>query len=155
MHKKIILIFAVVGLLFFGGQALSAGFGLKDTATKAGYETTGASSSITGRIQSIVSTVLGIVAILFFALTLYGGFTWLTARGKEDKVAEAKGILEAAIIGLVIIAASYAITTFILSRVAGKSSCLFSDGSCGAILSEEEKTYCSDGGGEVISGPCP
>lgn len=158
MYKKILLIVAIAGLLFVGAQALSAGFGLKDTATKAGYETTGGAVSVTGRIQTVVSTILGFVALLFFGLTLYGGLTWLTARGKEDKVTEAKGILEAAAIGLVVIAASYAIATFILGRLSGsggKASCTFTDGSaCKDISTAQERTDCVDAGGAVTEAAC-
>ena len=118
--KKNALILIIATVMFTAaGTALAANFGLDETAGQAGYETTGTSASIPGRVQTIISTVLGFVSLGFFGLTLYGGFIWLTARGKEEKVTQAKEIMEAAVIGLVVIGMSYAISRFILSRLGG------------------------------------
>lgn len=120
MWKKIIIFFVMAVVMttpMIATQTVSAQFGLDKTADKAGYETTGASASIPDRIQLIVSIVLGLVALIFFVLTLYSGLIWLTAGGKEGQTEKAKGVLEAAIIGLVIVSASYAISTFILTRL--------------------------------------
>jgi hypothetical protein len=48
---------------------------------------------------------------------LLGGFKWMTAGGNEDKVGEAKKLITAGIIGLVIILAAFAIATFVLSQL--------------------------------------
>jgi hypothetical protein len=44
---------------------------------------------------------------------IYGGVTWMTARGEGKKVETAQGAIQAAVIGLIIISAAYAITAFI------------------------------------------
>jgi hypothetical protein len=46
-----------------------------------------------------------------------GGFKWMTAGGNEDKVGEAKKLIVAGIIGLVIILGSFAIATFVLTQL--------------------------------------
>src|SRR3989339_740431 len=53
------------------------------------------------------------VGLIFFILIFYGGFSWMIARGNEQKVEKAKNTVIAASIGLVIVLASYAITILI------------------------------------------
>ena len=48
---------------------------------------------------------------------IYGGFMWMQARGNEEYVRKAKEIIWSAVIGLVIIGAAYALTTFIVGAV--------------------------------------
>ena len=50
---------------------------------------------------------------------MYAGFLWMSSDGDEEKITRAKAILRNAVIGLVIILASWAIATFILSRLIG------------------------------------
>ena len=59
-------------------------------------------------------TVLGIIAIV---LIIYGGFKWMTARGNEETVGEAKSLLGASFIGLAIILSSYGIALYIFSLI--------------------------------------
>lgn len=156
MKKKILIIFAIVIFFAAAGTVFAAGgFGLDKTATQAGYETSGTSASLTGRIEMIISTILGLVALAFFALTLYGGIIWLTARGKEEKVTQAKEILEAAIIGLIVISASYAIAKFVFSRLSNESAtgeyCYWTDMSCTSINNDSEHQSCIAEGGEVVA----
>ncbi len=68
-------------------------------------------------IGRIINIFLGVLGIILLVLLLYGGFLWMTSGGDEKKVAQAKATLRNAIIGLIIIAASFAIANFILSRL--------------------------------------
>lgn len=61
-------------------------------------------------IVKYLMTFLGIIAVV---VILLGGFKWMTAAGNEDKVGEAKKLIIAGIIGLIIILAAYAIVTFV------------------------------------------
>lgn len=62
-------------------------------------------------IVRYLMTFLGIIAVV---IILLGGFKWMTAAGNEDKVAEAKKVIAAGAIGLVVILASFAIVTFVI-----------------------------------------
>ncbi|MCK5510716.1 hypothetical protein KAI65_04215 [Candidatus Parcubacteria bacterium] len=65
-------------------------------------------------------TFLGIIAVV---VMLLGGFKWMTAAGNEDKVAEAKKLIIAGIIGLIIVLCAYAIVQFVV----GMTNDLLSD----------------------------
>ena len=62
----------------------------------------------------VVMTFLGIIAVV---IILYGGFTWLTAAGSEDKIATARKMIIAGVIGLIIILSAWAITTFVINQM--------------------------------------
>lgn len=65
-------------------------------------------------IGRLVRSVLGIVGALFLAMFVYGGVLWTTAGGDSKKVQSAKTTLINAVIGIAIIAFSYAIVSTIL-----------------------------------------
>ncbi|MFA5023900.1 MAG: pilin [Patescibacteria group bacterium] len=71
---------------------------------------------IIGRIINVVLGFLGVIAV---GIILLGGFKWMTAGGNEDKVAEAKKLLGAGVIGLVIILAAWAIATYVIGAIYG------------------------------------
>ena len=66
---------------------------------------------------SIINIMLGFLGILAVIIILIGGFKWMTAAGNEDSVGEAKKIIVAGIIGLVIILASWGIASFVLNNL--------------------------------------
>ncbi|MFA5359821.1 MAG: pilin [Patescibacteria group bacterium] len=66
---------------------------------------------------SVINVILGFLGIVAVIIILLGGFKWMTAGGNEDKVGEAKKLITAGIIGLVIIVASFAIATFVLDSL--------------------------------------
>jgi hypothetical protein len=68
-------------------------------------------------IARIIRVILGVLGIIFTALVIYAGYLYLTARGEEEPIKKAKKILQNAVIGLVIIMTSFAITTFILGKL--------------------------------------
>jgi len=66
---------------------------------------------------SVIRVILGFLGIVAVIIILLGGFKWMTAGGNEDKVGEAKKLITAGIIGLVIILAAFAIATFVLNSL--------------------------------------
>lgn len=70
--------------------------------------------SLPGIVALIVVAVLSILSILFLGLVFYGGYKWMMARGNEQQVEEARGIIRQAIIGLIVLLSSYAIGYFVL-----------------------------------------
>jgi len=66
---------------------------------------------------SIINVALGFLGIVAVVIILLGGFKWMTAGGGEDKVAEAKKLIGAGIIGLVIILAAWGIAKFVVEKL--------------------------------------
>jgi Zn-dependent protease with chaperone function len=71
---------------------------------------------------SIINVILGFLGIIAVVIIMLGGFKWMTAGGNEDKIGEAKGLLSAGIIGLVIILASWGLATWIVDLLYQKTS---------------------------------
>ncbi len=84
-----------------------------------GYGTNiyGTDKPLSEQITSIIQWVLGFLALVAVIMIIYGGFIWLTAAGNEERVGQAKKIISAAIIGLVIILLAWAITWFVTSGI--------------------------------------
>ena len=117
--KKIIIIgFALLSLALFGAKfALAQDFGMDAVGNGlSGTLSTDDPRTIAGRIINIALAALGVIAL---GLVIFGGFIWMTSEGDEEKISRAKKILKNGVIGLAIILASWAIATFVLSKLGG------------------------------------
>lgn len=115
--KKIILILFFIGLMFAVGDTVGAtglgdafGKNLTDAATEAQYNTT----DVQTIVAIVIRSILGLLGVIFLVLMIYGGFLWMTAKGNEQQVEKAKNLITAAIIGVIIVLSSYAISVFII-----------------------------------------
>ena len=70
-----------------------------------------------GIAASVINVALGFLGIIAVALILYAGFLWMTAAGNDDKITEARKLLVAGVIGLIIILAAFAIANFVLTQL--------------------------------------
>ncbi len=66
-------------------------------------------------VSNVIQVFLGLLGIIFFTLMLYAGYKWMMAAGRDDEISMARDTIRAAIIGLIIVLAAYAITIFITS----------------------------------------
>jgi len=66
---------------------------------------------------NIIKIALGFLGVLAVIIILIGGFKWMTAAGNEEQIEDAKKVLMAGIIGLVIILASWGIATFVINNL--------------------------------------
>jgi len=71
---------------------------------------------------NIIRVALGLLGVIVLCLALYGGYTWMTAGGNEEKISEAKKILRNALVGLIIILSAYAIVSFVISKLIGATT---------------------------------
>ena len=90
--------------------------GAQSTAEGAGVNTPLSLEVVIGNVINVVLSFLGVFLLAYF---LYAGFLWMTAGGDKDKVEKAKKIMMNAVIGLIIIVLSYAITDYVLAKLAG------------------------------------
>ncbi len=119
MLKRILLGTFLVLSLSMGAHQVSAlelTTGLSDAggADGAGYNT---EQDLAVTIGLIIKVAIGFLGVIFLVLTVYAGFTWMTAAGDTKKVEKAKGILVTSVIGLIIVLTSYTITTFVIGNI--------------------------------------
>lgn len=81
--------------------SIATGDGLYDSATN--------EFSFSKILGTAVSAFIGLLGVVFIILMIYAGYNWMTARGEEEKLNNAKDTLRRAIIGLIIVVGSYAI----------------------------------------------
>jgi len=70
-------------------------------------------------IAEIINVALSLLGIVAVVIILIGGFKWMTSGGDETKVGDARKFIFAGVIGLAIIMSSWALATFVLSKLAG------------------------------------
>lgn len=119
--KKAINIFLSLVIAFFIANTCSAQLiqgnaitGMYDNAAQV-RASSGLSenASVGSIIASIIKTALGLLAVIFLVLMVFSGFQWMTASGNESQISKAQDTIKAALIGLVIVLAAYAITYFV------------------------------------------
>lgn len=111
-----LLITVAVGLFCFTNLVWAEDYGLSATAGAAGLDKT-LSGSLPSIVGNLLGTALSFIGVLFFALMVFGGFMWMTARGNEEQTKKALNTITAAVIGLVIVLSSYTITSFVFKSV--------------------------------------
>jgi hypothetical protein len=66
-------------------------------------------------INAVLSFVMVIAALLVFLYLIWGGIEWITSGGDKGKTESARNKITSAVIGLIVVAASYAILTLALN----------------------------------------
>jgi len=75
----------------------------------------GFATDIGSLINGALSFIMVIAALLVFLYLILGGIEWITSGGDKGKTEKARNKITAAVIGLIILAASYAILLIILN----------------------------------------
>lgn len=70
-------------------------------------------------IARIINIILGFLGVIFFGLTIFAGFQYMTSAGNEEQSKKAVALLRNAVIGLLIILVSWAISRYILIVLGG------------------------------------
>jgi len=133
MFKQKLISFLILGCLVFSmgafalvsdvnavdiGDTIRNGIGAEGGLNNVAEDVYGNDDvSLQDMIVFVINAILGLLGIIFLVLTIYAGFLWMTAAGNDDQVSKAKSIITAAIIGIVIIVAAYAITNFVLGAI--------------------------------------
>lgn len=64
-------------------------------------------------VSNIVSILLSVAGLAAFVFLVWGGIMWITAGGDKGKIEEARNRITQAVIGLTIVAASWAIFSLV------------------------------------------
>lgn len=81
------------------------------------YDPGGVPTDLGSAILGIVEVSLLLVGVLALGFIVYGGFRYMTARGDEREVEEAKNILTYSVIGIVVIGLAFAIVRFVFQTL--------------------------------------
>ena len=112
--RSFVLAALLLALFVFVGQPVLA---QTDTLTATGNTAGFGSSDLISIIGTIIQVFLGILGVLFLVLMIYAGFLWMTAGGDGKQVERAKKLIINAVVGIVIILMSYAISSFIINAL--------------------------------------
>lgn len=119
INKKLIIFLVMFGVIsFFVVPVLATDYGYKATGGAAGLK----SGEITNIVGNLIGAGLSMIGVLFFALMLFGGVTWMLARGNQEMEKKAMDTITGAIIGIIIVVASYAITNFVFTGIMGETN---------------------------------
>lgn len=66
---------------------------------------------------NIINLALGFLGLIAVVIVLFGGFKWMTAAGNEDKVEEAKKVLGAGVVGLLIVLAAWGLSSWVIGTI--------------------------------------
>jgi len=122
--KKILnlLIVTFFSLVVFNGTTSPAAAA---TLTPAPAAAANASLKVTpgvgyvDNLGSVITTAINLIfivaVILAFGFLIFGGIQWITSGGDKGKTEEARNKITAAVVGLLILGASWAIINFTLS----------------------------------------
>lgn len=116
MKKALTKATAVIGsgvaaLQLAAGSALAGNIVLNPNQDAAG---THWATDIGALFRAVLNFVLVIAVLLVFGYLVLGGIEWITSGGDKGKTESARNKITAAIIGLIILVASYAILTVVL-----------------------------------------
>jgi hypothetical protein len=70
-------------------------------------------------VGMVINSVLGVVGSLALLMFVYGGLTWMTSSGSQEKVKKGRDIIIWSALGLVIVFGAYGITKFIINISTG------------------------------------
>jgi len=117
MSKKIKNLIIIICLLTASLVFVHSVLAQADTGLEYGDETGLGAEDPRLILTRIIRIILGFLGIIAVALMMYAGWLWMTAEGNAEKVDKAKKVLIGALIGLVIIISSFAIASYVLSKL--------------------------------------
>ena len=121
MTKKRILsiiLLAIICLAFFAVSALAA----NDAVTNLGAAADGTGlkgkTDLWKMVGGVIQVVIGLTGVLLLGILIYAGISWgFLAKGDPTQIKKAQQMIINAVVGLLLVFASLALTNFILSRL--------------------------------------
>ncbi|MCX6781759.1 MAG: hypothetical protein NTW66_01400 [Candidatus Magasanikbacteria bacterium] len=144
-----IIAWLIIPVCVFAGDDAPRGIGAAGAKLNSMKTSVGLSSDVSSFTEDILKGGFYILGTVFLILTIYGGFVWIKAAGRDEEVTRAKKIIATSVIGLMILLSSYAITTFVLLRLGtgggsgGGNDCMSKGGSC-AYSSANPSNPCAE-----------
>jgi len=98
----------IAGTAFAGTAELSKLGGTVQTGK-------GFAENIGGLISSVLTFVMLIAALMILIYMIWGGIQWVTSGGDSGKTEEARNKITAAVVGLIILAAAWAVFLIVIN----------------------------------------
>ncbi len=121
--KITFIIFLIVFLVLplANASAISVADNMKNALTKVDLPSGGdnADATAVAIVGNLIGSFISLLGVIFMVLMIYGGFKWMMARGQEEEIKSAQGIIRSAIIGLILILLAYTITYFVTLALQG------------------------------------
>lgn len=122
------IFFLIISIFIFSSLQVSAANTLKDKldnldgnnthvqsiVEKGGMNT---NTNLPTLISSIIKFILGLFGVISLIFIIRSGLIWMTSKGDSNKIQESRKIISSGIVGLAIIASSYAITDFVINQI--------------------------------------
>ncbi len=68
-------------------------------------------------VGNVIKVILGLTGTIALIFIIWGGIRWMVSKGDASKIADARKLMVAGVIGLAIIAAAYAISDFVIKQI--------------------------------------
>lgn len=128
LFKKIMLSVSYLFIFLFAFNIViaapyetgSAGADYLDTIGEYGFDrsVSGApDTTVYDVVIIIINAILSLLGVIFIALIIYGGYTWMFAGGNENSVTNAKKILTNSTIGVAVVLSAAAISQFVIKGI--------------------------------------
>ena len=123
--KKIILIIIITIFTISISDSVCLAYdfdensGIKNTADATGHNKSEIfkKDKLPEAIGMVIKIGLGLLGVAFLILIIYGGYTWMLAKGNQQEVDKALKIIQNAVIGLIVVVVAYALVNFIFGSL--------------------------------------
>ncbi len=88
-------------------------------------------ADLKSKVANVINIVLGFLGILSVIYIIYAGFKWIMAEGNDEIVKEAKSSIKNAVIGLIVVFASYVVVNFAVTQLSRATGGAEGGGSAG------------------------
>jgi Type IV secretion system pilin len=114
---KVLLSFAIIMSVFIAQATLAAGsLTVNDLGTQevSNGIALGNKSPI-ATATTLINTAMIFLGLIAVCIILMGGFKWMTAGGGEEKITEAKKLMSAGVVGIIIILSAWGVASWVLT----------------------------------------
>ena len=98
-------------IIKFGPFSCRAGSSVVVGTTNTGR---GYASSLGGFLTSMLTVVMAVAGLALLIMLLWGSISWITSGGDKSKAEEARSRITTAVIGMIVLAAAYALLLLVL-----------------------------------------
>lgn len=120
---SVLLIFLILPMIVSAANVGDVISDLDKTAQNAKIiESPENAATVYGITGQIIFLLLGVLGVIFLVLMIYGGLTWMTAAGNEEKVKKARTTLVHATLGLLILLTAFILTNYVIFQILEKTT---------------------------------